>query len=103
MERHAGPLTVGPALIVSLAWRVLVISIGTMLLWFFLLRQDVMRANHWLFLTPVFGYGLAAMFLHERITTGDLVATIFMMAGCGYRATSQGQHGGNATFRLDGV
>ncbi|NMP21588.1 DMT family transporter [Sulfobacillus harzensis] len=81
MERHAGPLTVGPALIGSLAWLVLVISIGTMLLWFFLLRQDVMRANNWLFLTPVFGYGLAAVFLHERITTGDLVATIFVMTG----------------------
>jgi drug/metabolite transporter (DMT)-like permease len=65
----------------ALFWLVLVISIGTMLLWFYLLRQDAVRANNWLFMTPVFGYLLAAVFLHEAITVFDIAATGFVIAG----------------------
>ncbi|HHY21385.1 MAG TPA: DMT family transporter [Bacilli bacterium] len=68
-------------LLLSMAWLVLVISIGTMILWFYLLKQDAVRANNWLFLTPVFGYILASLFLGEPFTKYDLIATVCVMIG----------------------
>jgi len=65
----------------SLFWLVFIISIGTMLLWFYLLKQDTVRANNWLFMTPIFGYVLAAFFLKESITMFDIIATIFVVIG----------------------
>lgn len=68
-------------LLVSMLWLVLVISIGTMILWFYLLKQDAVRANNWLFLTPVFGYILATLFLGEPFTRFDFMATICVIIG----------------------
>ena len=65
----------------SLIWLVFIISISTMLLWFYLLKQDTVKANNWLFMTPIFGYVLAAFFLHESITIFDITATIFVVTG----------------------
>ncbi|MGM7635726.1 DMT family transporter [Bacillus sp. Hm123] len=65
----------------SLSWLVLIISIATMLLWFYLLKQDAVKANNWLFLTPIFGYLLAAIFLNEAITIFDITATFFVLTG----------------------
>ncbi|WP_100013263.1 DMT family transporter [Lentibacillus sediminis] len=65
----------------SLIWLVIVISIGTMILWFYLLKQDTVKANNWLFMTPVFGYILANIFLKEPITFFDITATIFVVTG----------------------
>ncbi|MCQ6562810.1 DMT family transporter [Paenibacillus mendelii] len=68
-------------LIGSLIWLVFIISIGTMLLWFLLLKQDPVRANNWLFMTPIFGFILAAIFLHEAITLYDIAATVVVVIG----------------------
>lgn len=68
-------------LVGSLSWLVFVISIGTMLLWFYLLKQDTVKANNWLFLTPIFGYVFANVFLDESVTIFDSVATIFVVIG----------------------
>ncbi|MGE8004326.1 DMT family transporter [Lysinibacillus sp. NPDC093216] len=65
----------------SLFWLVFIISIGTMLLWFYLLKQDTVRANNWLFMTPIFGYILATIFLNESITMFDITATVFVVMG----------------------
>ncbi|MFF2753072.1 DMT family transporter [Psychrobacillus sp. NPDC058041] len=65
----------------SLIWLVFIISIATMLLWFYLLKQDAVRANNWLFMTPIFGYVLAAIFLNESITMNDLIATLLVITG----------------------
>lgn len=65
----------------SLIWLVLVISIGTMLLWFYLLKQDAVRANNWLFMTPIYGYILAAIFLNENITLYNIIATFLVLTG----------------------
>lgn len=81
LEKDKFFITFDAHLLGALLWLVLVISIGTMLLWFYLLRQDAVRANTWLFLTPVFGYLLAAIFLHEAITLYDIAATVFVIAG----------------------
>ncbi|MBS4190569.1 EamA family transporter [Bacillus sp. FJAT-49705] len=68
-------------LIGSLTWLVFIISIGTMLLWFYLLKQDTVRANNWLFTTPIFGYVLAVIFLNESITIFDIAATVLIIIG----------------------
>lgn len=65
----------------SLIWLVLAVSIGAMLLWFYLLKQDTVKANNWLFLTPVSGYVLAAIFLKEPITSQDIIATVLVFIG----------------------
>ncbi len=68
-------------LFVSLLWLVFMISIGSMLLWFYLLKQDTVRANNWLFMTPIFGYVLAVIFLNESITMFNITATVFVVTG----------------------
>ncbi|WP_182914255.1 DMT family transporter [Paenibacillus sp. 1011MAR3C5] len=68
-------------LIGSMIWLVFVISIGSMLLWFYMLKRDAVKANNWLFMTPIFGYMLAAILLHEKITAFDMVATMFVVTG----------------------
>lgn len=65
----------------SVAWLVFGVSIGAMLLWFHLLRTGAVRASVWLFLTPIIGYGLAAVFLHEPFTVGDGLASLLVAIG----------------------
>lgn len=66
----------------ALLWLVGAVSIGAMLIWFRLLHTGgAARASLWLFLTPVVGYGLAALFLHEPVTWQDGLAALFVMAG----------------------
>ncbi|MDA8193415.1 MAG: DMT family transporter [Thermaerobacter sp.] len=65
----------------SLLWLVGAVSIGAMLLWFHLLRQGAARASLWLFLTPVIGYGLAALLLGEPITWADGLASLLVVGG----------------------
>ncbi|WP_162160586.1 DMT family transporter [Paenibacillus gorillae] len=65
----------------SLFWLVFIISIATMLLWFYLLKQDAVRANNWLFMTPIFGFMLSAAILNEAVTTYDWIATAFVVTG----------------------
>lgn len=65
----------------SLAWLVGAVSIGAMLLWFHLLQRGAAKASMWLLLTPIIGYGLAAMFLREPLTVADGVASGLVIAG----------------------
>lgn len=65
----------------SLIWLVAAVSIGAMLLWFRLLKQDPVKANNWLFVTPIMGYFLAAIFLKEPITLFDGIATVLVIIG----------------------
>ncbi|MGE8205498.1 DMT family transporter [Heyndrickxia sp. NPDC080065] len=81
LERENTFLILDHHLFLSLVWLVFVISIGTMLLWFYLLKQDAVRANNWLFMTPIFGYVLASIFLNESITILNMTATVFVVTG----------------------
>ncbi|WP_338750328.1 DMT family transporter [Bacillus sp. FJAT-52991] len=81
LESETYFLHVDDYLLSSLIWLVLIISIATMLLWFYLLKQDAVRANNWLFLTPIFGYILAAILLNEPVTIFDMIATFFVLTG----------------------
>jgi hypothetical protein len=48
------------------------------ILWFYLLKQDAVKANIWLFLTPIAGYFLASTLLGEEITIYDAIAFLFV-------------------------
>jgi drug/metabolite transporter (DMT)-like permease len=65
----------------ALAWLVLAVSIGAMALWFYLLRADPLHASTWLFLTPVFGYGLQWLLLGTPVTIWDVVGTVLVVTG----------------------
>lgn len=65
----------------SLAWLVGAVSIGAMILWFHLLRLGAARASVWLLLTPIVGYVLAAVFLHEPLTLADGAASLLVIGG----------------------
>lgn len=81
LEREQFFLTTDAHFFGALSWLVFVTSIGTMVLWFYLLKKDAVRANNWLFLTPVFGYSLAALLLNETVSIYDMMATIFVVSG----------------------
>jgi drug/metabolite transporter (DMT)-like permease len=56
----------------NLAYLVLVMSIGASFVWFWLLRHgEASRVSAFYFLTPIFGLGLGALLLHERVTWVD--------------------------------
>ena len=65
----------------ALLWSVFAVSIGAVLIWFYLLRRDPLRASFWLFLNPIFGYLWAWLFLGEPIHVTDLIGTGLVLAG----------------------
>lgn len=75
------PLVWDTNLILYLVWSVLGVSILAMLLWFYLLKQDAVKANIWLFLTPIAGYFLSSILLGEEITRYDVIAALFVFTG----------------------
>ena len=74
------PLTF--SLVASLAYLVLLLSIGGTFLWFWLLRHgEASRVSAFYFLTPIFGLGLGALLLHERVTWTDGLGLIAVALG----------------------
>ncbi|MFG0216976.1 DMT family transporter [Brevibacillus porteri] len=72
----------------GLFWQAIVVSIIAMLLWFSLLKEDPVRANNFLFLTPIFGYMLSAIFLGETITNFHYIGALFVIIGTVYSQTN---------------
>lgn len=71
-----------PRLGLSLGYLSVVVSIGAMSIWFFLLRTgDASRASSYFFLNPVFGLVLGWMFLSEPLRPLDLVGTAGVAVG----------------------
>lgn len=75
------PINVDIHLVEYLLWSVFGLSIISMGLWFYLLKQDAVRANNWLLLNPVTGYILAAIVLGEPITWYAVIATVIVLLG----------------------
>jgi drug/metabolite transporter (DMT)-like permease len=73
--------TITPHLVIGLTWSVIIISIIGLILWFYLLKKDPVRANMWMFLTPVLGYLQAAVVLGEHIRITDIIGTVFVLLG----------------------
>ncbi len=71
----------GP-LIVSLAFLVLILSVGASMLWFWILQHgEASRVSAYFFLTPVFGLLLSALFLNEPFGLMDGAGLVVIAAG----------------------
>jgi drug/metabolite transporter (DMT)-like permease len=62
-------------------WLVIPVSVGALQLWFYLVKQDAVRASLWLFLCPIFGFVYAAILLKEPITWYTWAGTLLVIAG----------------------
>lgn len=68
---------------ISVLWLAIPVSIFAAQAWLWLLKINTVRAGLWLFLCPVFGFVIAAIFLGDRITWHTVIGLIFVMIGLG--------------------
>ncbi|PSR53442.1 EamA family transporter [Adhaeribacter arboris] len=62
-------------------WLIGPVSIVSLQLWFFLIKQDAVRASLWLFMCPIFGFFYSYTLLGEPITTYTFAGTALVIAG----------------------
>ncbi|MGI4729660.1 MAG: DMT family transporter [Janthinobacterium lividum] len=68
----------------SIAWLIIPVSIIAYAMWLILLQRDAVKAGLWLFLTPAFGYFMAVIILHEKITVYGVVGSLLVVSGLLY-------------------
>lgn len=62
-------------------WLVFPVSVAALQLWFYLVRQDAVRASLWLFLCPIFGFLYASLLLGEPISGFTFAGTALVLGG----------------------
>ncbi|AQG80174.1 DMT family transporter [Spirosoma montaniterrae] len=62
-------------------WLIVPVSVAALQLWFYLVRQDPVRASLWLFLCPIFGFLYSYVLLDEPITLFTFVGTGLVVGG----------------------
>ena len=65
----------------SVLWLILPVSVAALQLWFYLVRQDAVRASLWLFLCPIFGFIYSYLLLGEPITLYTFAGTGLVISG----------------------
>ncbi len=65
----------------SLFWLILPVSVAALQLWFYLVRQDAVRASLWLFLCPIFGFVYSCLLMDEPITGYTFAGTGLVIGG----------------------
>lgn len=65
----------------SVAWLIGPVSVLSLQLWFYLLRQDAVTASLWLFLCPIFGFTYSSLFLNEPLSWHTFVGTALVIGG----------------------
>ena len=65
----------------SVFWLILPVSVAALQLWFYLVRQDPIRASLWLFLCPLFGFAYSYLLMGEPITLYTVVGTVLVIGG----------------------
>lgn len=78
-DAHAN--TFDMQVVVGILWLAIPVSIGAVLLWLFLLKRNPVKASMWLFLCPIFGFGIAALVLDEPISQYTLIGVSLVLAG----------------------
>ncbi|MGI4020958.1 MAG: DMT family transporter [Janthinobacterium lividum] len=68
----------------SIAWLIIPVSIIAYAMWLMLLQKDAVKAGLWLFLTPAFGYFMAVIILHEKITVYGIAGSLLVVSGLLY-------------------
>jgi drug/metabolite transporter (DMT)-like permease len=66
---------------VSVLWLILPVSVAALQLWFYLVRQDAVRASLWLFLCPIFGFVYSYLLMGEPITVYTVIGTGLVIGG----------------------
>ncbi len=65
----------------AVLWLAIVVSIVAVRLWLWLLKVDAARSSFWLFLSPVFGFVISAIFTHEPVTAYTFAGMALVIAG----------------------
>jgi len=65
----------------SVLWLILPVSVAALQLWFYLVRQDAVRASLWLFLCPIFGFAYSYLLMGEPITVYTVIGTGLVIGG----------------------
>lgn len=68
----------------SIGWLAFPVSIVAYILWLKLLHKDPVKAGLWMFLTPVLGYSMAVVILHEPLTAYGVAGAVLVVAGLFY-------------------
>ncbi len=68
----------------SIIWLIVPVSIVAYAMWLNLLQKDSVKAGLWLFLTPAFGYFMAVIILHEKITVYGIAGSVLVVSGLLY-------------------
>lgn len=63
---------------VSVSWLAILVSIAAVQFWLILLRINAVKAGMWLFLCPVFGFIIAAIFTKEPLSLHTLFGVILV-------------------------
>lgn len=65
----------------SVFWLIVPVSVVALQLWFYLVRQDPVRASLWLFLCPIFGFVYSFLLMGEPITGYTVAGTALVIGG----------------------
>lgn len=65
----------------SVLWLIGPVSVAALQLWFYLIKQDPVRASLWLFLCPIFGFIYSYLLMAEPITVYTVVGTGLVIGG----------------------
>lgn len=65
----------------AVLWLAIPVSVGALQLWFYLVKQDAVKASLWIFLCPIFGFVYAWALLDEPITTFTYIGTALVIGG----------------------
>lgn len=65
----------------AVMWLAIPVSIVAVLLWLHLLRDNPVKASAWLFLCPIAGFGIAAMWMDEPLSWHTFVGVLLVLGG----------------------
>lgn len=65
----------------SVGWLIVPVSVVSLQLWFYLLRQDAVKASLWLFLCPIFGFTFSSVLLNEPLSWHTFAGTALVVLG----------------------
>ncbi|MVN22716.1 DMT family transporter [Mucilaginibacter arboris] len=68
----------------SITWLIVPVSIVAYAMWLNLIQKDSVKAGLWLFLTPAFGYLMAVIVIHEKITVYGIAGSALVVGGLLY-------------------
>ncbi len=65
----------------SVVWLAIPVSIGAVVLWLYLIKQNPVKASYWLFLCPIFGFALARVMMNEPVNLYTVLGVVLVLSG----------------------